>query len=53
MDSTSSPWLVIGLDRTGHMSLLTGQDQTPKFAGQVLLDRTEFGLMFLNILPYK
>ena len=43
----------IGLDRTGHMSFLTGQDRTPKFAGQVLPDRTESGLIFLNILPYK
>ena len=33
----------IGLDRTGHMSFLTGQDRTPKFAG----------LTFLNILPTK
>ena len=23
----------IGLDRTGHMSFLTGQDRTPTFAG--------------------
>ena len=35
---------LIGLDRTGHMSFLTGQDQTPKFAGQVLPDRTDSGL---------
>ena len=41
----------IGLDRTEHMSFLTGQDRTPKFAGQVLPDRTESGLIFLNILP--
>ena len=40
----------LGLDRTGHMSFLTGQDRTPKFAGQVLPDRTESGLIFLNIL---
>ena len=40
----------IGLDRTGHMSFLTGQDRTPKFAGQVLPDRTKSGLIFLNIL---
>ena len=39
----------LGLDRTGHMSFLTGQDRTPKFAGQVLPDRTESGLIFLNI----
>jgi hypothetical protein len=32
-----------------HMSFLTGQDRTPKFAGQVLLDPTEFGLISLNI----
>ena len=43
----------IGLDRTGHMSFLTGQDRTPKFVGQVLPDRTESGLIFLDILPYK
>ena len=35
------------------MSFLTGQDRTPKFAGQVLPHRTESGLIFLNILPYK
>ena len=27
--------------------------RTPKFARQVLSDRTESGLIFLNILPYK
>ena len=43
----------LGLDRTGHMSFLTGQDRTPKFGGQVLPDRTESGLIFLNILPAK
>ena len=43
----------IGLDWTGHMSFLTGQDRTPKFAGQVLPDWTESGLIFLNILPSK
>merc|ERR1712051_320914 len=37
-----------GLDRTGHMSFLTGQDWTPKFAGQVLPDRTESGLLYLK-----
>ena len=41
----------LGLDRTVHMSFLTGQDWTPKFAGRVLPDRTESGLIFLNILP--
>ena len=40
----------VGLDRTGHMSFLTGQDRTPKFAGQVLPDRTKSGLTFLKIL---
>ena len=45
--------ILVGLDRTGHMSFLTGQDGTPKFAGQVLPDRTESGLIFLDILPYK
>ena len=44
---------IVGLDRTGHMIFLTGQDRTPKFAGQVLPDRTESGLIFLNILPNK
>ena len=43
----------LGLDRTGHMSFLTGQDRTPKFARQLLPDRTESGLIFLDILPYK
>ena len=43
--------LKVGLDRTGHMSFLTGQDRTPKFAGQVLPDRTESGLILLNIFP--
>ena len=43
----------LGLDRTGYMSFLIGQDWTPKFAGQLLPDRTESGLMFLNILPTK
>ena len=44
-------FIELGLDRTGHMSFLTGQDRTTKFAGQVLPDRTESGLIFLNILP--
>jgi hypothetical protein len=35
------------------MSFLTGQDRTPKFAGQVLPDRTESGLILFNILPTK
>ncbi len=33
----------LGLNRTGHMSFLTGQDRTPN-----LLDRTESGLIFLT-----
>ena len=37
---------LVGLDRTGHMSFLTGQDRTPKFAGQVLLDLTESRLVY-------
>ena len=45
--------LSIGLDRTGHMSFLTGEDRTPKFARQVLPDQTESGLIFLDILPTK
>ena len=47
----SNSRLKLGLNRTVHMSILTKQDQTPKFAGQVLPDRTESGLIFLNILP--
>ena len=43
----------LGLNRIGHMSFLTGQDRTPKFAGQVLADRTESGLIFLNILTTR
>ena len=38
----------VGLDRTEHMSFLTGQDRTTKFAGQVLQDQTESGLQFLK-----
>jgi hypothetical protein len=38
----------LGLNRTGHMSFQTGQDRTPKFAGQVLLDRTKSGLIFFK-----
>ena len=34
---------VVGLNWTGHMSFLTGQDRTPKFAGQVLPDGNESG----------
>ena len=34
----------LGLNQTGHMNFLTGQDRTPKFAGQVLPDWTESGL---------
>ena len=34
----------LGLNQTGHMSFLTGQNRTPKFSGQVLPDRTEFEL---------
>ena len=34
------------LNRTEHMSFLTGQDRTPQFAGQVLPDQTEYGLLF-------
>ena len=45
--------LNVGLDRTGHMSFLTRQDQTPKFAGQVLSDWTNSGLIFLSILHTK
>ena len=43
----------LGLKQTGHITFLTGQDQTPKFAGQVLPDRTKSGLTFLNILLHK
>ena len=39
---------VVGLNWTGHMSFLTGQDRTPKFARQVLLYQTESGLIFLT-----
>ena len=44
---------MLGLNRTGHMSFLTGQDRTPKFAGQVPPDRTKSELRFLNILLHK
>ena len=36
----------LGLNRTGHMSVLPGQDRTPKFAGRVLPDRTKSGPIF-------
>jgi hypothetical protein len=39
------------LNRTWHMGFLTGQDRTPKFAGQVLPDRTESRTNIFNILP--
>ena len=35
---------LLGLDRTGHMSFLTGQDRTPKFARQVLWNRNKYRL---------
>ena len=42
----------LGLNQTEHeFPDRTGPD--PKFAGQVLPDRTESGLIFLNILPNK
>ena len=37
----------VGFDWTEHMSFLTGQDQTPKFAGQVLPDGTKSRLILL------
>ena len=43
----------LGLNRTGHMSFLTGQNRTPKFAKQDLPDWTESRVIFLNILPTK
>jgi hypothetical protein len=44
----------LGLNRTGHMSFLTGQDRTPKYAGQDLPDRTESGLTFyLTSMGYQ
>ena len=36
-------FLLEGLDRTEHMSFLSGQNRTPKFAGPVLPDRTKSG----------
>ena len=44
-----TPLRLEGLDRTWHMSFMTGQDRTPKFAGRVLPDRTESGPIFLMI----
>ena len=41
--------LHLGLDRTWHMSFMTGQDRTLKFAGRVLPGRTDSGLIFLMI----
>ena len=41
----------LGLNQTGHMSFLTGQDRTLKFAGHVLPDRTESRLIFLDNFP--
>ena len=38
----------LGLNRTGHMSFLTKQDWTPKFAGQVLPDWTESNFFFFD-----
>ena len=46
-------YIVIGLDWTGLMSFLTGQDLTPKFAGQVLPDRTVSELIFLKKLTMQ
>jgi hypothetical protein len=51
--ATKSRYCAIGLNRTGHMSFLTGQNRTTKFAGQCLPDRTKSGLIFLNILHTK
>ena len=42
--------LLLGLDRTGHMSFLTEQDRMPNFAR---LDWTESGLISLKFLPTK
>ena len=51
--SVRRAFCVVELNRTGHMSFLTRQDRTPKFAGQVLPDRSESGPIFFNILPNK
>ena len=50
--NSSMSWLVVGLKWTGHMSFFTGQDQTPKFAKQVLPDRTDSGV-YLPSMVYK
>ena len=39
---------MVGLNRTGHMSVQPGQDRTPKFAGRVLPDRTSTGPILLS-----
>jgi hypothetical protein len=44
---------VLGLDRTEHMTFLTGLDRIPKFAGQVLPDWTKSRLILLKILHTK
>ena len=41
----------LGLNRTGHMSFLTGQDRTRKVAGQILPDWIESGLFLTFYLP--
>ena len=46
-------YIVIGLDWTGLMSFLTGQDLTPKFAGQVLPDRIVSELILLKKLTMQ
>ena len=38
---------MVGLNRTGHMSVQPGQNRTPKFAGRVLPDRTSTGPILL------
>ena len=43
----------LGLNRTGLMGFLNGQDRTTKFARQVLLDQTKSGLISLKILHTK
>ena len=39
--------LKVGLDRTEHISVRTGQYRTLKFAGHVLPNQTKSGLIFL------
>ena len=46
-------WSTVRLDRTGHISFLTGQNWTPKFTGQVLPDQIESGLLFLKHLTWQ